>query len=76
VFDFTPYNVQFYPQYHLLNQKTEYLQVYIVKWMARALLGNGPVNTRDTRMQQWNEVLQPASMQRLGKEASAQVQWR
>jgi hypothetical protein len=28
--------------------------------MARALLGNGRVNTRDTRSQQWNnEVMQP-----------------
>jgi hypothetical protein len=43
--------------------------------MARELLGNGPVNTRDTRTQQWNEVMQPASTQRLGKPTSAQVQW-
>jgi hypothetical protein len=43
--------------------------------MAKALLGNGSVNTRDTRTQQWNnEVMQPTSTQRLGKQTSAQVQ--
>jgi hypothetical protein len=46
-----------------------------VTWMARALLGNGPVNTRDTRSQQWNnKVTQPASRQQLSKQASAQAQ--
>jgi hypothetical protein len=36
--------------------------------MARALLGNnGPVNTSDTRSQQWTEVMQPASRQPLSK---------
>jgi hypothetical protein len=45
--------------------------------MARALLRNGPVNTRDTRSQQWtNEITQPASRQRLSKQTSAQAQWR
>jgi hypothetical protein len=44
-------------------------------WMTRALLGNGPVNTRDTRSQQWNnEVTQTASRQRLSKQTSAQAQ--
>jgi hypothetical protein len=47
----------------------------IVTWMARALLGNGPVNTGDTRSQQWNnEVTQPASRQRLSRQTSAQAQ--
>jgi hypothetical protein len=47
----------------------------IVTWMARALLRNGPVNTRDTRLQQWNkEVTQPASRQRFSKQISAQAQ--
>jgi hypothetical protein len=42
--------------------------VYIVMWMARALLGNGPVNICDTHWQQWNsEVMQPASRQRFSK---------
>jgi hypothetical protein len=44
--------------------------------MARALLGNGPVNTCDTRSQQWNEVMQPASRQPLSKQTSEQEQWR
>jgi hypothetical protein len=45
--------------------------------MAKALLGNGPVNTRDTHSQQWNnEVTQPTSRQRLSKQTSAQAQWR
>jgi hypothetical protein len=46
----------------------------IVTWIARALLGNGPVNARDTRSQQWNEVMQPASRQRLSEQTSAQAQ--
>jgi hypothetical protein len=36
--------------------------------MIGALLGNGKVNTLDTRLQQWNEVMQPASRRRLGKQ--------
>jgi hypothetical protein len=36
--------------------------------MTRALLGNGPVNTRDTRSQQWNEVMQHASAQRISRQ--------
>jgi hypothetical protein len=48
---------------------------YIVTWMARAFLGNGLVNTRDTRSQQWNnEVMQPASRQRRCKRISGQAQ--
>jgi hypothetical protein len=45
--------------------------------MTRALLGNGPVITRDTHSQQWNnEVMQPTSRQRLSKQTSAQAQGR
>jgi hypothetical protein len=50
-------------------------EFHTVMWMARALLVNGRVNTRDTCMQQWNEVMQPASTQRLSKQTSVQVQW-
>jgi hypothetical protein len=45
--------------------------------MAIALLGNGPVNTRDIRSQESNnEIMQDTYRQRLSKRTSAQVQWR
>lgn len=43
--------------------------------MAEALLGNRPVNIRDTRWQQWNyDVMQPASRTWFKKQTSAQAQ--
>jgi hypothetical protein len=52
---------------------------FIVTWMARALLRNGPIYTPrpNTHTQQWNnENMQPVSMQRIGKHISIQAQWR
>jgi hypothetical protein len=62
-------------EYFVCVDDTTLVGENIVPWMARALFGNRPVNTLDTRSQQWNnEVMQPPSKQPLSKQTSAQAQ--